>query len=344
MADQTRLSGFSSNIESQHHHQIPTAPPTPQPGSDTQNNNNSRHPSDISSMALLAKRPSQAQEQAQYPTPPMSSASSAHRLVQGEQSDSRQTSTPSTRRTSGTGTTTPQSASRLLSQTFNPTAVTSGITTKPVTAEIANPVTSNDDSPLTNPTASLSATRAPSISSGRASPNKRKRELTEKSTEQNTPPHTPRALSSESRPGRSTHHQNGNSHLQTGPKSSRSSSNTSNNAPVSPIKGQLSVSIVEGRGLRPSTAPYVVCIFQLNEDISDGAQTDAMDTRQDNHAGDEDLARGVAMRRLGSDQGKPLSIPGLRSRQSSQTDIAKLKTTAKDQRVTDPTWKHEAVL
>lgn len=111
------------------------------------------------------------------------------------------------------------------------------------------------------------------------------------------------------------------------------------------IKGQLSVSIVQGRGLRPSTAPYVVCIFQLNEDISDGAHGDAMDTRADNApVHEEDLAKGVAMRRLGSDQGKPLNIPGLRSRQSSHTDIAKLGKSAKEALITDPAWKHEAVL
>ncbi|KAF2148197.1 kinase-like protein, partial [Myriangium duriaei CBS 260.36] len=163
---------------------------------------------------------------------------------------------------------------------------------------------------------------------------------------QNTPPHTPRALSSESRAA-AAHNGAPNGaplHLQTGTKSSRSSSSNSNTVPVSPIKGQLSVSIVQGRGLRPSTAPYVVCIFQLNEDISEGAQGDAMDTRADHAPHEEDLAKGVAMRRLGSDSGRPLSIPGLRSRQSSQTDIAKLKhTAAKEERVTDPTWKHEAV-
>lgn len=161
---------------------------------------------------------------------------------------------------------------------------------------------------------------------------------------QNTPPQTPRALSNESKTGHAA--QNGGTHLHTtSKKSSRSSSSNSQHPPVSPIKGQLSVSIIQGRGLRPSTAPYVVCIFQLNEDISEGAHGDAMDTRSDNphpHH-EEDLAKGVAMRRLGSDQGKPLSIPGLRSRQSSQTNIAKMGTAAREARITDPAWKHEAV-
>ena len=112
------------------------------------------------------------------------------------------------------------------------------------------------------------------------------------------------------------------------------------------IACQLSVNIVQGRGLRPSTAPYVVCIYQLNEDISGGAETDAMDTQPQEQEGnhEENLARGVAMRRMGSDQGKPMSIPSLGSRQSSQTDIAKLKGARSDHLVTEPLWNHEAVL
>lgn len=105
------------------------------------------------------------------------------------------------------------------------------------------------------------------------------------------------------------------------------------------------MNIVQGRGLRPSTAPYVICIYQLNEDISDGPQADAMDTRQEQAPEhDEDLARGVAMRRMGSDQGKPMAIPGMPSRQSSQTDIAKLRGNYPDHEVTEPVWNHEAVL
>jgi len=71
-----------------------------------------------------------------------------------------------------------------------------------------------------------------------------------------------------------------------------------------------------------------------------------MDTREDASSDHkpEDLARGVALRRLGSDTGKPMSIPGLRSRQSSQTDIAKMRHSTEDTQVTDPSWKHDAVL
>jgi hypothetical protein len=58
----------------------------------------------------------------------------------------------------------------------------------------------------------------------------------------------------------------------------------------------------------------------------------------------ENLAKGVAMRRVGSDSGKGMSIPGLGSRQTSQTDISKLKDDASNHLVTEPLWNHQAVL
>lgn len=156
---------------------------------------------------------------------------------------------------------------------------------------------------------------------------------------QNTPPQTPRALST---------HENSDDAAVTGRQQSskvaKNGRSSSGQPTIGATKGTLSVSILRGRGLRPSTAPYVVCIYQLNEDISDGPKGDAMDTRPEQVPDyEEDLARGVAMRRIGSDQGKPMNIPSLRSRQSSQTDIAKLKDTRSDRQVTEPVWSHEAV-
>jgi serine/threonine protein kinase SCH9 len=112
------------------------------------------------------------------------------------------------------------------------------------------------------------------------------------------------------------------------------------------MKGQLEVTIEEGRGLRPSVEPYVVCIFQLNEDISDGPKEDEMDTAVDNDSEPEqNLAKGVAMKRLGSGSGTPLAIPGMRSRQTSQTNIADLRRGAskpEHTEITDPVWRHTA--
>ncbi|KAG8632121.1 hypothetical protein KVT40_001261 [Elsinoe batatas] len=284
-------------------------------------------------MVHVAKRSSHAQEHGQYPTPPLSSSSSTTKLSEAVHSGRRLSAQSSSGAPNSARS--PPPPSRLRKESLATTTSVTGLTTSAVTAEISNPATSTPASPTF--TTNVSFPTASRRSSGNStSSNKRKRGLTKGNSQQNTPPQTPRALSSESRAGQ---HNGG---LQTAPKTSRSSSSTSANGPVTQIKGQLQVSIVQGRGLRPSTAPYVVCIFQLNEDISEGAQADAMDTRQD-QAPEEDLAKGVAMRRIGSDQGRPLSIPGLRSRQSSQTNIAQLRTNAaNDERVTDPVWKHEA--
>jgi len=226
---------------------------------------------------------------------------------------------------------------RMRSNTLTSNTITNVISAPPVTAVISNPASSS-----ASPYAPSSPAVASRRSSGSASPSKRKRSLTGGSPLQNTPPQTPRALSQESK------HDDVSSSLSQvtmAEKQSRSSSNNSNSVPSNHIKGQMAVSIIEGRGLRPSTAPYVVCIFQLNEDISEGAEADAMDTRQDGASEkEEDLVKGAAMRRMGSDSGRPLSIPGLRSRQTSQTNIAKLKDSAPDNQVTAPVWKHDTVL
>lgn len=157
---------------------------------------------------------------------------------------------------------------------------------------------------------------------------------------QNTPPHTPRSGSHESRRGEDTHN------VPRAAKSSRSDSGESNSPTIGQLKGQLEVSIEEGRGLRPSVEPYVVCIFQLNEDISDGPKEDEMDTAMEHEpVPEENLAKGVAMKRLGSGSGTPMAIPGMRSRQTSSTNIADLKRRASkagSHETTDPIWHHNA--
>lgn len=232
--------------------------------------------------------------------------------------------------------------SRLRRHTLSQNALSNVVTKRSISAHISNPATSTSPSDLSLSHAFLSHELARGTSTLTTCSN-----LT-----QNTPPHTPRALSqhepkkevaSDAAVGGAA--SPGPSPVKRVEKSSRSSSNT-NEPPVSATKGTLSVSILQGRGLRPSTAPYVICIYQLNEDISDGPKGDAMDLRQDSshHHHEEDLARGVAMRRMGSDAGRAMNIPNLGSRQSSQTDIAKLRGNASEQEVTEPVWNHEAVL
>lgn len=160
-------------------------------------------------------------------------------------------------------------------------------------------------------------------------------------TMQNTPPQTPRTGSL------ATKSKDEDNLRAKAAKTSRSSSNGSHSkATIGQLKGQLEVSIEEARGLRPSVDPYVVCIFQLNEVISGGPKEDEMDSAvETGHADEENLARSVAMKRLGSGSGTPMAIPGLRSRQTSQTNIAGLRRGSRPDGkslTTDPVWRHTA--
>ncbi|KAK6415145.1 Serine/threonine-protein kinase, partial [Oleoguttula sp. CCFEE 5521] len=159
---------------------------------------------------------------------------------------------------------------------------------------------------------------------------------------QSTPPQTPRSGSHESKRGENVAPAPAAS---TPVKSTRSSDSGSQpDVPVRQQKGQLEIHVEEGRGLRPSIQPYVVCVFQQNEDVSSGPKDDAMDTAVDDGQHDDDnLAKGVAMRRMGSGSGTPLAIPGMRSRQTSSTNIQQLRRGSMNPaQVTDPKWHHAA--
>lgn len=164
----------------------------------------------------------------------------------------------------------------------------------------------------------------------------------------NTPPLTPRAMSHENSVS-SDRCSNGSSstpttssnqrRTRTGTSSEESDgklsdgSSSSDGPTVAPIKGKLSVKISRARGLRPSADPYVVCVFEWNEYISKGAQSNAQSPHGRN--GEKDY--------LDHDNGRPMAIP-MRSRQSShnsQLDNSDMKGRAP---VTDPQWNHEAVL
>ncbi|KAK4620709.1 Serine/threonine-protein kinase SCH9 [Fulvia fulva] len=155
----------------------------------------------------------------------------------------------------------------------------------------------------------------------------------------NTPPHTPRSLSHAGR-------RDDAGEIPQAAKSSRSSSGGSAAATVGQTRGQLEIAVEEARGLKPSVDPYVVCIFQANEDISGGPKEDEMDTAVENGPAEESLARGVAMKRIGSGSGAPMAIPGLRSRQTSSTNIADLRRGSQNKagknETTDPIWRHRA--
>nr|POF03806.1 serine/threonine-protein kinase sch9 [Quercus suber] len=267
-----------------------------------------------------------------YPTPPLSNSSSFLALVgDGLRTDMMSTALPSFSTHSKQE---HSSSTTSLSSHIRRNTVTSSLSdlclSKPaVSAHISNP-SADVDPPLEHaPSSGLH------FASSRLSAGKENRELTlSAARDQNTPPQTPRSGSHESRRG---------TEIAKAEKSSRSNSGNSNGATVGQLRGQLEVCIEEGRGLRPSVDPYVVCIFQLNEDISGGPEEDAMDT-----AGDElesNLAKGVAMRRLGSGSGTPMAIPGLRSRQTSSTNIAALRRGSvkpDNHETTAPSWRHTA--
>lgn len=282
---------------------------------------------------LLPYRSKNSDHQGQtgYPTPPLSNSSSflaMSNAVLGEPGDqarhSRKRSWHERRRSFAS---LPLGVRR---HTMSSGAATSVVTKPHVSAHISNPSATPADPIVAR------------LSSSRHSQDREGRVLTRSAERnQNTPPHTPRSGSY------SHEHKRGEdlTPLRTHVKSSRSSSGGSNRATIGQLKGQLEICIEEGRGLRPSIEPYVVCIFQLSEDISGGPREDEMDTRADHGPPEENLAKGVAMKRLGSGSGTPISIPGLRSRQTSQTNIAGLRhgsVRPESQETTDPQWKHTA--
>ncbi len=144
---------------------------------------------------------------------------------------------------------------------------------------------------------------------------------------QATPPQTPRTRSQESKPPPTSL-----SRTTTSPTKSKESKT----APVvGAPKGKLSVLISEGRGLRPSVDPYVVCQFQWSEYISDGPRQDA--PKKGLHAP-------IQMRRTESETGRPMAIP-MRSRQSSNSGHSSdPRESGSHEEVTNPKWEHEAIL
>ncbi|KAK8220831.1 kinase-like domain-containing protein [Phyllosticta capitalensis] len=185
-------------------------------------------------------------------------------------------------------------------------------------ANPSNPVTKITPISQSSPVvATPSDSRRPSASAQ----NEESRTLTESAARtQNTPPQTPRTQSQEakqpvvSNPSQSTR---------------SSTSNGAGAASCAALKGKLSVSIVEGRGLKPSVDPYIVCQFQWAEDISAGPKKE------------EEAPRGsMAMMRTDSDSGRPMAIP-MKSRQSSSHGFDSRERNLDE--ITNPKWDHEAI-
>jgi serine/threonine protein kinase SCH9 len=303
---------------------LPTAPSSP--GSAT--------PDYIESPPLL---PHEKEPQAThaYPTPPLSNSSSFVAMGNDESRTDEPAPEPASRKRSWQQR---RKSLSLLPSPLRRNTLSNQLSKPIVSAHISNP--SSDPSDAAAAVAAMAGSTSSDHSPSRAlEQDMEKVALTEGAERhQNTPPHTPRSGSHESRRG------DDGRHVPRADKSSRSSSGNEA-ATVGQVRGQLEVCVEEGRGLRPSVEPYVVCIFQLNEDISDGPKEDEMDTAADDEPAEENLIKGVAMKRLGSGQGTPMAIPGLRSRQTSQTNIADLRRGSlkpDHQETTDPVWKHTA--
>lgn len=155
---------------------------------------------------------------------------------------------------------------------------------------------------------------------------------------QATPPQTPRTRSQESKPTTSSLSHSTLASPTKPKESTESKESKESKAPaVGPPKGKLAVAISEGRDLRPSVDPYVVCQFQWAEYISEGPRHDT--TKKDKQG-----AAGLAIRRTDSEMGKPMAIP-MRSRQSSNNGTSSdPREDGTFKEVTDPKWEHDAIL
>lgn len=202
-------------------------------------------------------------------------------------------------------------------------------TTTIATAQLSNPAISN-------------LTSAPRPRAGSQSAHELRR-LTDggrgRNADQNTPPYSPRTQSrsetvatavKSSDPSTSTSAPTSNA-------AQRSGADTS--GPLPP-KGKLSVLISEGRGLRASVDPYVVCQFQRSEYISKGP-INAVGAEPNKRK----LAGGAFIGRADSDPRRPVAIP-MKSRQSSNTSAGDAREAKVDEagKVTNPKWEHQATL
>lgn len=271
-----------------------------------------------------------------YPTPPTSSSSSMHRVSKEEAASGNSKDTKSNRAGADPSANDDKALSDALPSrsrrhTFAVASPLSGVLVKtPVpAAEISNPAVRRASQSF--PTLHRSSSK--SYPASRRSSMSKSKDVVQKLTEgvspsQATPPQTPRTRSADekqkptSNPG--------------GAKHSRGNSLNGTAAGAVPTpKGKLHVYISEGRGLRPSFDPYIVCQFQQAEYISDGPKNDASH-KKEGHPG------ALPMQRTTSDYGRPMAIP-MRSRQSSNSGHSS-DPKENDDYVTDPQWDHDAIL
>lgn len=174
--------------------------------------------------------------------------------------------------------------------------------------------------------------------------------LSDASRPKNTPPLTPRAMSNENtqsdRQPAATSSQPSNPSKQQTDGASKDADDISDRLdkafpaeqsessapPVGSLKGKLIVRISEARGLRPAFDPYVICVFEWNEFVSNGSQSE-----------EEAMERRRVEKELEPDGGRPMAIP-MKSRQGSCNSLHDGLNNQKRSTVTDPHWNLEAAL
>ncbi|KAI9815338.1 MAG: hypothetical protein M1827_002818 [Pycnora praestabilis] len=305
-----------------------------------------------------------------YPTPPVSSPSSLHKEAKEDDStdgasyvgDVQHKENSGPKGCNTTPDTIPLMARRHTPAIPNPL---SSITTNSTVhaAHISNP-TSRPTTPSTPHNVTLAFPDHVSTSSSYNELKKLTEGAAASPRKKNTPPHTPRALSNDvshsekqaptssvspTLPGVPEASADGNSKQDTATEGATTAispplqgSSNAATATVGPPKGKLSVRISEARGLRPSYDPYVVCVFEYNEYISKGPKDVEVDMERDDIINNVTSGNGVAIRRSGSDMGKPMAIP-MKSRQSSNTSISDQREHKNNKQVTNPKWDHEAI-
>jgi len=303
-------------------------------------------------------------QSAVYPTPPVSSPSSIHKgKDEGETSSSEMSSMEG-------GTAGCPSRGRQLSasdffplrtqrQTAGLKSLCTIMTDSSVhAAHISNPTSAHSSTTPSSPTRDSPPKSAlSSLTSSFLELAKLTENVALSSHRKNTPPLTPRALSTEaaeitkspaptSNPTQSPPDDAVFSAQRPDPTTQKASTeviDTTDQLPTGPPKGRLRVKISEARGLRPSYDPYVVCVFEWNEYISKGPKDEDSDTEKDGSKTKDEGLRAVPIKRSGSDMARSMAIP-MKSRQSSTTSLSDQKNFRHGRQVTDPQWDHEATL
>ncbi|EXJ82909.1 AGC/AKT protein kinase [Capronia epimyces CBS 606.96] len=214
-------------------------------------------------------------------------------------------------------------------------------------AHISNPTSSTHSSRPQTPSSSSPNSAKPQSSQTLQESIKLTSDVAAVPRDKRTPPQTPRALSQEDRrvEARSPLSSTSTSTSISTPAADANAETekqdedlVKNDIPNSTPRGKLSIKIAEGRNLKPSFDPYVICQFEWNEYVSKGPKHDTMDIDDDDRKGPVAALQSIPIRRTDSDMGKPMAIP-MRSRQSSSNGAAEDRPLTK---VTDPQWDHEA--